>query len=204
MAVEHAERIYSSYSGVYDYLFDTILQPGRRRAVQALAIQEGDKILEVGVGTGLSLPLYPEGCRVTGIDISAPMLEKASERVDSLGIDHVDLRLMSAERLEWPDGAFDKVLLPYVISCVENPDRVIHEVHRVCRPGGHVFFLNHFQSPRRLVAWGERRLTPLSRRMGFVLDLPIATVTASGLFEVVGIERVNILGLWSLVDCLKR
>jgi phosphatidylethanolamine/phosphatidyl-N-methylethanolamine N-methyltransferase len=204
MAVEHAERIYSSYSGVYDYLFDTILQPGRRRAVESLAIEGGDKILEVGVGTGLSLPLYPTGCRVTGIDISAAMLEKASERIDDLGMDHIDLRLMSAERLEWPDGSFDKVLLSYVISCVEHPDRVIREVHRVCRPAGHVLFLNHFLSPHSPVAWAERCLTPLSRRMGFVLDLPMRRVTDSGLFEIASIERVNILGLWSLVDCVRR
>lgn len=204
MAVEHAERIYSSYSGVYDYLFDTILQPGRRRAIEALAIRNGDKILEVGVGTGLSLPLYPSGCRVTGIDISAPMLEKAAEKVEDLGLDHVDLQLMSADRLEWSDGTFDKVLLPYVITCVEHPDRVIREVHRVCRTGGRILFLGHFRSTRRPVAWMEKRLTPLTIRLGFVLDLPMETVIESGLFEIVAIERVNLLGLWSLVTCLKR
>lgn len=204
MTVERAEQIYSSYSGVYDLLFDAILQPGRRRAVEAMAIEAGDNILEVGVGTGLSLPLYPEVCRVTGIDISLPMLQKAAEKVESLGMANVELKRMSAEHLKWPEGTFDKVLLCYVISCVERPEQIIKEVHRVCRPGGRVLFLNHFHSRNRLLRWGEKRLNPLSKRLGFVLDLPLNVVTESGLFEVNRIDRVNLFGLWSLVSCTRR
>jgi phosphatidylethanolamine/phosphatidyl-N-methylethanolamine N-methyltransferase len=201
MTVERVERIYSSYSGVYDLLFDTILQPGRRRAIAAMSIEADDSILEVGVGTGLSLPLYPEGCRVTGIDISLPMLRRAARKLVALGKGNVDLKRMSAERLKYPEGTFDKVLLSYVISCVEKPEQVVREVHRVCKPGGLVLFLNHFHSRGRVLSWGEKRLTPLSRRLGFVLDLPQAVVTGSGLFEVERIDRVNLLGLWSLVIC---
>src|SRR5678815_1088280 len=201
MSIERVEQIYSSYSGVYDLLFDAILQPGRKHAIAAMEIQRGDSILEVGVGTGLSLPLYPEGCHVTGIDISLPMLNKAAEKVMKLGRSNVDLRRMSAERLKWPDATFDHVLLSYVISCVEKPEQVIAEVHRVCKPGGRVLFLNHFHSGNRLVAWGERRLTPLTKRLGFVLDLPFKVVKDSGLFDVERIDRVNRLGMWSLAIC---
>ena len=201
MSIERAEQIYSSYSGVYDLLFDTILQPGRRRAISAMAIQPGDQILEVGVGTGLSLPLYPDHCHLTGIDISLPMLRKAADKVARLGLTNVSLRRMPAELLAWPAATFDKVLLSYVISCVERPEQVIREVHRVCRPGGRVLFLNHFLSRNRLMAWGERKLTPLSKNLGFVLDMPISLITGSGLFRVEKIERVNLLGLWSLVIC---
>lgn len=201
MSIERAEEIYSSYSGVYDLLFDTILQPGRRRAIAAMAIERGDNILEVGVGTGLSLPLYPDGCHVTGIDISLPMLQKAADKIVKLGKANVDLKRMPAERLKWPDGTFDKVLLSYVISCVEEPVQVVAEVHRVCKPGGRVLFLNHFHSSNPIMAWGERRLTPLSKRLGFVLDLPLRVITDSGLFHIERIERVNLLGLWSLVIC---
>ncbi len=205
MSIERVEEIYSSYSGIYDLLFDAILQPGRRRAIDAMEIEPGDDILEVGVGTGLSLPLYPsEGCQVTGIDISAPMLRRAADKVVSLGRTNVVLKQMSAERLKWPDATFDKVLLSYVISAVENPLQVIREVHRVCRPGGRVLFLNHFHSRNRILAWGERRLNPLARRLGFVLDLPLSLVTGSGLFEVERIERANLFGLWSLVSCVRR
>jgi len=203
MAIERAEQIYSSYSGIYDLLFDTILQPGRRRAITAMEIEAGDEILEVGVGTGLSLPLYPEGCRVTGIDISRPMLDKAVARAAAQGRASIVLKQMSAEHLKYPEATFDKVLLSYVISAVERPEQVIKEVHRVCKPGGRVLFLNHFLSRNPILEWGEKRLTPLSRRLGFVLDMPMGVVTAGGQFEVERIERVNLLGLWSLVSCTR-
>ncbi len=201
MHVSHAERIYSSYSGFYDLLFDAVLHPGRRRAVEAMAVEAGDRILEVGVGTGLSLPLYPEGCRIAGIDISLPMLRKAAERTVALGRADVELKRMSAERLKWPEATFDKVLLPYVISCVEDPAQVVREAHRVCRPGGLVLFLNHFRSRSRPAAWCERKLTPLSRRLGFVLDLPMESIAPAGLLRIERIERVNVPRFWSLVVC---
>ena len=205
MTIERVEEIYSSYSGIYDLLFDAILQPGRRRAIDALDIEPGDDLLEVGVGTGLSLPLYPtEDCQLTGIDISLPMIQKAADKVGSLGMTNVVLRQMSAEHLKWPDATFDKVLLSYVISAVENPEQVIREVHRVCRPGGRVLFLNHFHSRNKIMAWGERRLTPFTKRLGFVLDLQLGVVTESGLFEVEKIERANLFGLWSLVSCARK
>lgn len=201
MTIERVEKIYSSYSGVYDLLFDAILQPGRKRAIAAMSIEPGDQILEVGVGTGLSLPLYPEGCHVTGIDISLPMLHKAAEKTVAYGISNVELKRMSAEHLKWPGATFDRVLLSYVISCVERPEQVVREVHRVCKPGGLVLFLNHFHSRNPILRWGERTLTPLSKRLGFVLDLPIDVITSTGLFRVERVERVNLFGLWSLVIC---
>lgn len=204
MTIERAEEIYSSYSGVYDLFFDTILHPGRRRAIATLAIEPGENILEVGVGTGLSLPLYPDWCHVTGIDISLPMLHRAAEKIVALGRGNIELKRMSADHLKWPEAAFDKVLLSYVISCVEKPEQVVAEVHRVCKPGGRVLFLNHFHSGNRILSWGETRLTPLSRRLGFVLDMPLSIVTGSGLFEVERIERANLFGLWSLVTCIRR
>lgn len=201
MAIERAEKIYSTYSGVYDLLFDAALQPGRRRAVAALGIEPGDEVLEVGVGTGLSLPLYPDTCHVTGIDISLPLLRRAAARAAGLGRVDVTLRRMSAERLAWPDAAFDRILLSYVISAVEKPDQVIREVWRVCRPGGRVIFLNHFASRARPVAAIERRLTPLTRRLGWVLDFPAERVTDGGRFEIERVERVNLGGYWSMVVC---
>jgi len=204
MALEHAERIYSSYSSVYDLFFDTILHPGRVRAVEVMDPRAGDEVLEVGVGTGLSLPLYPSHCHVTGIDISEGMLAKAQEKVSDQRLRHVDLRKMSAEALTFDTGTFDLALLSYVISCVSRPEAVLSEVARVVRPGGRVIFLNHFLSPNRLKAWCERRLTPLSRRLGFVLDLPLETVTGSGAYSLELIERVNLLGQWSLVSCVRR
>jgi phosphatidylethanolamine/phosphatidyl-N-methylethanolamine N-methyltransferase len=198
------QRVYAVLSGVYDACFDWALGPGRRRAVASLPIRCGDRVLEVGVGTGLSLPWYPRGSQVTGIDISEPMLEQARERAEQLGRGDVDLRLMDAHHLGFADDSFDHVLAPYVISVVPDPRRVMAEIRRVCKPGGTVMVVNHFHGEGRLVRWAEKALTPASQWIGFRLDEPLDTVTAAPGLEVVRIERVNLFGLWTLVEMQKR
>ncbi len=202
-SVRSPEQIYSSYSHVYDLFFDSVFEPGRRRAIETLALQPGERVLEVGVGTGLSLPWYPRGCDITGIDISSTMLAKARRKAAELKREDITLVRMSAEHLKYDDGTFDKILLPHVISCVEHPRRVIEEVHRVCAPGGRVVFLNHFGSRNRIVATGERRLTPLTRRLGFVLTIPLSMITESDLFHIESVEKVNIMGVSSVVSCIR-
>jgi phosphatidylethanolamine/phosphatidyl-N-methylethanolamine N-methyltransferase len=199
MSVDKVERIYNSYSGVYDLIFNGVLQPGRERAVQALGVEAGDRILEVGVGTGLSLPYYPRHCEIVGIDISPPMLRKASDRARELGLRRARFLRMEAERMDLPDRSFDRVVASYVMSTVTDPSRAMLEFWRVCRPGGTIVILNHFGSHRRILAIAERALTPLSRRLGFVLDLSMDMLVVDGLFTVEGIERVNMPPLWSLV-----
>ena len=192
-------RVYSVLSKVYDGAFDWALGPGRREAVAALDVQPGDHVLEVGVGTGLSLPLFPSGCRVTGIDITPSMLEKARERtVETRGIT-VDLTIMDARRLDFADCTFDHVLAPYVVSVVPEPEQVMQEMARVCRPGGSVVVVNHFRSPGRVLGAVEGLLSPLSQWVGFRLDLPVETAMRSAGLELVGIQRVNLLGLWRLL-----
>lgn len=193
------ERVYSILARVYDAGFDWALGPGRRRAVARIPARPGERILEVGVGTGLSLPHYPAGCRITGIDISEPMLEQARERADLLGRADTDLRLMDARDLAFPEGSFDHVLAPYVISVVPEPERVLAEIGRVCKPGGTVIVVNHFRGespPRRIF---ERLCSPATQWIGFRLDLPVETVTSAPGLEVVEEERVNLLGLWRLL-----
>jgi phosphatidylethanolamine/phosphatidyl-N-methylethanolamine N-methyltransferase len=184
---------------VYDDFFDWALGPGRRLAVSRLPIEPGQKVLEVGVGTGLSLPHYPDGCHLTGIDISEPMLEQARERAEQLGRSDADLRLMDARDLTFPDGIFDHVLAPYVISVVSEPEKVMAEITRVCKPGGTVIVVNHFLSPNPLLGMLEKATTPASRYIGFRLDLPIAVVTETVGLETTEIEKVNMFGLWRLL-----
>lgn len=199
MSVENAERIYDSYSGVYDLIFRNILQPGREMAVSALGIRPGDHVLEVGVGTGLSLPYYPLQCRLTGIDISAGMLRRAQERAREHGLTGARFLRMEAERMDLPDASFDGVLATYVLSTVSDPMRVISELRRVCRPGGRVVVLNHFGSRNRFLALGEKALTPISRKLGFVLNLSLDDLLAGDGFTLERVERVNIPPFWSLV-----
>jgi phosphatidylethanolamine/phosphatidyl-N-methylethanolamine N-methyltransferase len=194
------QRVYAFLARFYDGGFDWALGPGRRKAIERLDVRPGDRVLEVGVGTGLSLPYYPEDCHVTGIDISEPMLEQARERADDLGRDSVLLRRMDARDLAFPSGTFDHVLAPYVISVVPEPDRVLREICRVCRPGGTVVVLNHFLSPNPILAGLERMLTPASQWIGFRMDLPIESVLSAPGLETLAVRRVNLLGLWRLIE----
>lgn len=199
MTVEKAERIYDSYSGIYDLLFKGVMQPGREQAVSSLKAGPGHRILEVGVGTGLSLPYYPKGSELTGIDISAAMLKHAERRARDLGMRGARFLRMEAENMDLPDASFHRVLASYVLSTVSDPAAVLGELWRVCRPDGRIVILNHLRSQNRLVAAGERLLTPVTRRIGFVLDLSLEDLLAGDLFEVERVEKVNVPPLWSLV-----
>jgi phosphatidylethanolamine/phosphatidyl-N-methylethanolamine N-methyltransferase len=199
-ATRRTERVYSVLARVYDGFFDWALGPGRRYAVTRLGVAPGDRVLEVGVGTGLSLPVYPEGAEVVGIDISEPMLERARARLDALGRDDVVLQKMDARAMLYPDGHFDRLLAPYVISVVADPEVVLREMVRVCRPGGTVIVVNHFQSDFKPLAWIERLLSPLSTWIGFRMDTRVEAVTRTHGLTLVRKERVNLLGLWTLLE----
>jgi len=136
--VENAfvNRVYENLAWFYDFTFGPALHPGRVDAIQRMAIQPGDRVLEVGVGTGINAVLYPRDCTVTGIDLSSSMLEKAHERIARKGVQNVRLLEMDAADLKFADDSFDIVYAPYVISVVPDPVAVTREMHRVCRPGG--------------------------------------------------------------------
>ncbi len=198
------ERVYGTMAGVYDACFDWALGPGRRQAVERLPIREGDHVLEVGVGTGLSLPLYPSHCQVTGVDISEPMLEVARRRLASVGRGrNVELAQMDARRLDLPDASVDHVMAPYVISVVPDPAVVMAEIARVCRPGGTVTVVNRFRDGNPLLARAENLLTPLTQWVGFRLDLDLSVVTGTHGLTVESVEPVNLMRMWRVVHLLR-
>src|SRR5438034_8264860 len=144
--------VYEKLASVYDFIFGPTLHPGRVHAIQRMGIQPGDRVLEVGVGTGINAALYPRDCAVTGIDLSSSMLEKARERVARKGIWNVRLLEMDAADVKFAENTFDIVYAPYLISVVPDPVVVAREMRRVCRPGGRIVILNHFRSPNPLLA----------------------------------------------------
>src|SRR6187402_2418740 len=159
--------VYEKLASVYDFTFGPTLHPGRVQAIQRMGIGTGDRVLEVGIGTGINAALYPRDCAVTGIDLSDSMLEKARERVARNGITNVRLLEMDAADIKFADNSFDIVYAPYLISVVPDPVAVVREMCRVCRPGGRIILLNHFMSPNPMLAWVERLISPFTVHIGF-------------------------------------
>lgn len=196
------ERVYSRLSSHYDLLFDKVFQAGREEAIRVLELRSGERVLEIGVGTGLALPLYPRTVEVIGIDLSEGMLEEARDRITRLGMRHVSVLKMDASAIEFEDGAFDAVFAPYVMSVVSDPKHVLSEMKRVCRPGGRIAIVNHFLSRNPLKASLEKVLTPLSVHVGFRLDTPLGVLDDPELRIEVK-RRVNLLGNWTLLRLRK-
>ena len=191
MQIESVKAAYRRYAAVYDAVFGPVLQPGRKAVLQALRLRPGERVLEVGVGTGLSLPLYPRDVSITGIDVSSEMLDKARRRVARQRLANVEALLeMDAERMSFADASFDKVVAMYVVSVVERPDRLLAELHRVCRPHGEIFLVNHVRSDNRFIAAVEKGLARFSDKLGFRPDFELRDMVADA-GELTELSRIN-------------
>ena len=198
-------RTYRLFSGSYDSVFGPVFHPGRKQAVRLANDRPGQRILEVGVGTGLSLPYFRLDSRVTGVDISAEMLEKARRRVERKQLRNVDgLHVMDAENLEFEDNSFDSVLALYVASVVPNPAKFVAEMKRVCVPGGTIVIVNHFMSDNPAMRWVERRLAPLAGKIGFHADFPLEPFISGGKLDVREMRPSNLFGYWKLLRCINN
>ena len=162
---------YRRWAGVYDLVFGGISAWGRRRAAAEVNRLPGSRVLEVGVGTGLALPHYRTDKRITGIDLSAEMLDRARTRVKAERLGNVDALLeLDAESTGFADAGFDIAVAMFVASVVPHPRELMAELRRVVRPGGHILFVNHFAAEGGLRWWAERTLAPASRALGWHPD----------------------------------
>ncbi|MCF8477377.1 MAG: class I SAM-dependent methyltransferase [Pseudolabrys sp.] len=171
-------RAYARWAPIYDFVFGKVFAPGRGEAIVAaekVCGPQGGRILEVGVGTGISLPDYASVNRIVGIDLSEPMLRKAQDRVADSGLTNIDaLSVMDAERMALPDESFDVVVAQFVITAVPNPEATLDEFVRVTKPGGEIILVNHIgaeRGPRRIF---ELCFSPIARRLGWRPEFPFA------------------------------
>jgi phosphatidylethanolamine/phosphatidyl-N-methylethanolamine N-methyltransferase len=196
-------RIYRRYAYSYDFVFGALFEPGRRAAAKLVNGRPHQRVLEVGVGTGLSLPHYRHDARVVGVDVSPEMLAKASQRVARLGLRHVEtIAQADAERLTFADNSFDAVVALYVASVVGDTARFGAELRRVCKADGHIVVVNHFsttQGPMRAI---EKALASLARHIGFHADFSLNDFLGASGLHVTAVRPVNLFGYWILLECV--
>jgi phosphatidylethanolamine/phosphatidyl-N-methylethanolamine N-methyltransferase len=160
-------KAYGRWAPVYDLVFGPVFESGRHLAIKA-AERIGGRILEVGVGTGISLPDYSPANRIYGVDISEPMLDKARQRVEKLKLAQVEgLAVMDAQHLDFPDNAFDVVVAQYVVTAVPDPEAALDEFTRVVRPGGEIILLSRVGADAGLRRTLEHAFAPVARRLGW-------------------------------------
>jgi len=200
MIARQVAETYRRYSAYYDRLFGWSLMPGRRLVMGAMAPQKGDRILEIGVGTGISLGMYPKNTRVVGIDLSPSMLDIAAEKSRRMGWGHVVLKRMDAERLSFSDRSFDVCVAMYVVSVTPRPDRLMAEMARVTKPGGRVFVVNHFTRPGTLLRAFEKVLEPLAPRIGFHSFFPIEPFHTMARMPLAREIPVPPFGYWRVLE----
>ena len=173
---ENVKDAYARWAPIYDAVFTLAMKPGRLAAAAAIN-RLGGRVLDVGVGTGLELPMFERNVRIVGVDLSEPMLDIARRRVTEKGLANVeDLRVMDAMNLEYPDAAFDAVVAPYVVTVVPDPRRTLEEMARVTRPGGEIVIVNHIGADRGPIAAIEAFMEKRAEKLGWRPQFPWETI----------------------------
>lgn len=206
-ATEPVEVLYRRLAPAYDLIYGLVLHPGRRAAIRRMALGGGERVLEIGVGTGLSAVLYPPApaCSVVAVDVSREMLARAAARLQRRGVRNVDLVQANATSLQFDSGSFDVVYAPYVINVVSAPMPVAREMRRVCRAGGRIVFLNHFRSDDALRGRAHDLLDrTLMAPIGVRWNLRLSELLETAGLELLSLEPVNVPRFSSLAVCRPR
>jgi phosphatidylethanolamine/phosphatidyl-N-methylethanolamine N-methyltransferase len=204
MQLESILKSYAIYAPVYDHTFGWLLSFRGRAMAAGFTNHSPGKILEVGVGTGISLPYYRREHQVHGIDISPHMLERAHKRVHRKRLGNItQLTIMDARKMQFADNTFDSVVAAYVMSVVPEPEKVIREIERVCKPGGDVVIVNHFAAEKGMRRGVESMLAPLSNRLGWRPDMPVGEILSHTRLREVARHTLPPLGLFTLLHLRK-
>ncbi|MBZ0217728.1 MAG: class I SAM-dependent methyltransferase, partial [Fimbriimonadaceae bacterium] len=189
---------------VYDFVFGAMIDAGRRDAVNIINRRRGS-VLEVGVGTGLSLGRYRPDLKITGIDLSPAMLAKAEAKVAREKLTNVkDILAMDAADLKFPDGSFDTVVAMYVLTVVPDPEKVMAELERVCKPDGEIIIVSHFVKPTRNRGWVDHLVAPVARKLGWRSDFHIGAVMTRDCLRLVERRLLNPFRLFTLLRFVRQ
>ncbi len=203
----HVERAYARWAPVYDLTFATAMHPGRKLAAAAASRHKGGLVLDVGVGTGLELPMFEPTTRVVGIDLSEPMLRRAARRIGLAALRHVaGLAVMDACRLAFADATFDVIVAPYVLTVLPKPEASLDEWARVLKPGGEIVLVNHIGAARGPQAWIEAQLAKNSAALGWRPEFPwriLADWLAGKALVLAERRALPPFGLFTLVRIVK-
>lgn len=199
MEIDSIKKVYAAYSKVYDVLFKRFFYPRIRNAITTMDIKPGDRILDVGVGTGLSFSVFPRHCKVVGIDLSREMLSQAKKKIDENNLDNINVLSMDAMNIGFADNTFDKVFLSHVVSVVPDPYRVMQEVKRVCKPDGVVVVVNHFKSKNPIIEMCEKLMNPICKKIGWRSDLSLNEFIRHAGLKVTKQYMLKKLDFWHIV-----
>ncbi|MBM4262804.1 MAG: methyltransferase domain-containing protein [Deltaproteobacteria bacterium] len=195
----HESKLYAELAPLYDKVFGKIFYSRLQRVIEDIDIPAGAKVLEVGAGTGTSFPAYPSHCEITGIDLAPDMLARAKQKIVENEWRHINVRVMNALELDFPDNTFDYVMAFHVVTVVPDPVRMVAEAKRVCKPGGRIVIVNHFTSEFPLVGSLTQALDPLTRWLGWRTDLKLKPFIETAHLKVDKAYKLSKTSLYTVV-----
>jgi len=197
--LHRVQKVYNTYASIYDIVFGKISEPGRASAIRYLQLKPGHRVLEIGVGTGLSFPFFPSYCKIVGIDLSEEMLRRAKKRIETHKFSHITIKRMDASRMAFVDNSFDAVFAAYLITAVPDPWTVLAEAKRVCKRGGLIVMVNHFRSNNKIISSIEKTISSFcSKHLGFRTDLCISALLHDGELKLIHKKRTSPLSPWEI------